>query len=287
MTNTLKVNGAQLRYAVEGQGRPILVVGSAIYYPRTFSDHLKKQFQLAHVDMRHFADNDPGFDATTIALDTYADDIEQARQALGLDKVIVLGHSVHGLIALEYARRYPQHCSHLVVIGSPPVGFGKTLEAGQRYWAAEATEERKAVFAQNWQAAGGQEAMAKLPPSEAVVRTYVTNGPMYWYDVHYDASWLWEGVVTDMAVFGQVFGPMFGVYDLAQEPQPVTVPTLIMLGRYDFIVPYTLWDETERAKITNLTLKVFDHCGHTPQVEVPAEFDAQLIEWLKASTPGG
>lgn len=280
MSGTVKVAGAQLNYIVEGKGRSIMVVGSSIYYPRTFSDHLKKQFQFIHLDLRHFARQEPDFDVTTLTLDTYSDDIEKARQAIGLDKVIVMGHSIHGLIALEYARRYPQHCSHLVVIASPAVGIGEMAEVSQQYWETDASETRKAILAEKWDQAGGQESVAQLPPADAVVKTYVTNGPMYWYDAHYDASWLWEGVITDMNIYNQLFGPMFGEYDLAQGPQPVNVPTLVILGRYDYIVPYTLWDATEQAKIPDLTLEVFDHSGHTPQIEEPDAFDATLVQWI-------
>ncbi len=37
----IEIDGFKLRYAIEGSGKPALVIGSAIYYPRTFSQNLR------------------------------------------------------------------------------------------------------------------------------------------------------------------------------------------------------------------------------------------------------
>ena len=59
----------------------------------------------------------------------FSDDVEQIRKALDIPKICVLGHSIHGNLALEYARKYPQHTSHVIVIGAPPNGMRKNLKA--------------------------------------------------------------------------------------------------------------------------------------------------------------
>jgi proline iminopeptidase len=50
-----------------------------------------------------------------------ADDAEGLRQHLGFGKVAVLGHSYGGFIALEYALRYPDSVSHLILLDTAPV----------------------------------------------------------------------------------------------------------------------------------------------------------------------
>ena len=47
---SVTVSGATLRYVTEGSGRPVLVVGSATYYPRTFSKYLGRSFEMAYAD---------------------------------------------------------------------------------------------------------------------------------------------------------------------------------------------------------------------------------------------
>jgi pimeloyl-ACP methyl ester carboxylesterase len=34
-----------------------------------------------------------------------------------------MGHSMHGMMALEYTRRFPERVAGVVMIGSPPVGL--------------------------------------------------------------------------------------------------------------------------------------------------------------------
>jgi proline iminopeptidase len=51
------------------------------------------------------------------ALPTLVEDIEALRRALGVPTIAVIGHSFGGLLALEYAAKYPQNVSRLVFVG--------------------------------------------------------------------------------------------------------------------------------------------------------------------------
>ena len=48
------------------------------------------------------------------AIATLVEDIEALRQALGVPTIALVGHSFGGLLALEYAAKYPAHTSHVV-----------------------------------------------------------------------------------------------------------------------------------------------------------------------------
>jgi proline iminopeptidase len=56
----------------------------------------------------------------TYSLDNNVEDMEALRQHLGLDKIVVLGTSYGGMVALAYAVRYPQHLSHLIAVVTAP-----------------------------------------------------------------------------------------------------------------------------------------------------------------------
>jgi proline iminopeptidase len=255
------------------------VIGSATYYPRTFSQQLRKNLELHFVEARHFAHVDPSQVADHVTLSTYADDIEQVRQALGLDNIPVIGHSIHGLIVVEYARRYPQHIAGLGVLASPPVGMDELVPASEQFWQTDASPERKAALARSWESTP-PEVVNTLPPSDAFIRTYVLNGPKYWYDPEYDCSALWAGETPDMSLTTHLFGSLFAHYDLAQGPE-LTMPIFLGLGRYDYVVPYTLWEKRQKA-LPNLTSHLFEHSGHTPQFEEPTLFDQRLTAWLES-----
>lgn len=279
-SGVVTVNGAELRYVIEGRGVPCLVIGSATYYPRTFSQALREHFQFIFVDLRHFAPSTTASDIDQITIDTYLNDIEQIRSALGLDKLAVLGHSVHGTLALEYARRYPDHTSQVIAVGALPVGLGQLTMAAEAFWEADASAERSQVWLDNWQALDA-DAMGKMSPEEALIRTYLINGPKYWRDPHYDAAWLWAGVEVNIEISNHVFGLMFEEYDIAKEPRPITPPVFFALGCYDYIVPYSIW-EGKTEMMSHLSYHLFEQSGHTPQLEEQPLFDRKLIEWMSS-----
>jgi proline iminopeptidase len=274
----VEVEGAHLRYRIDGHGQPCLVVGSSIYYPRVFSQELREHLQLVFVDLRHFAASEPSFAPNLISVETYTDDVERVRKTLGLGDVVVIGHSIHGTIALEYARRYPEHVRGVVAICAPPRRSDEDPAPRERLWEADASEERKEILARQL-AQLTAEVRARLSPADMFVRTYVANGPRYWYDPTYDCSWLWEGVVPDMPVMDRLYGELFRTYDLAQGPGEITVPVLIAQGRYDYAIPYTLWEE-HRHKLPRHTYALFDRSGHTPPIEEPEQFDQTLLAWV-------
>ena len=280
----MSVDGATLRYVIEGSGIPTLVIGSAIYYPRTFSQQLREAFRLAFVDVRHFAEIDASCTLDNITLDTYTDDIEQARAKVGFERVVVVGHSHHGNLALEYAKRYPAAVSHTVLIGSPPCDLKTTIEAGNAYWSEHASEARKAALRDNW-AALSSEILEAMPTEDAYVAQYVADGPKYWYDHNYNASSLWQGVPVNMDII-RVFRDFFADYELSWNPERMRAPVLVIVGRHDYVVPHSLWKEV-LPKLRNVTFSVFDRSGHAPQLEEPELFNRVLLEWIGRSSALG
>lgn len=107
--------GTKLGFTVEGTGAPLLVVGSSIYYPRTFSQRLKTFRTLICADLPHFVQPQPSFRPDSISFELYAGCIESIRAATGFDQVAIVGHSHHGNVAVEYAKRYPQRVSKIVL----------------------------------------------------------------------------------------------------------------------------------------------------------------------------
>jgi proline iminopeptidase len=281
ISGKVSVDGASLRYVCEGAGLPTLVVGSAIYYPRTFPRQLRKRLRLIFMDVRHFAQTDASFGVDKISLDTYMDDIKRIHDHLGLDRVVLIGHSHHGNLALEYAKRYPARVSHIVLIGSPPVDVISTIRAAEIYWENHASKRRKATL-QKKLAAVCTEQSGRMTPEQAFVAQYVAEGPKYWYDPNYDASRLWRGVPINMGII-KVFRNFFAEgYQLRWDVEQLAAPVLIVMGQYDYAVPPMLWDDV-RGTLKNLTFHLFEKSGHTPQLEEPEQFDRVLLDWLERS----
>ncbi|MCP4634523.1 MAG: alpha/beta hydrolase, partial [candidate division Zixibacteria bacterium] len=245
-----------MNYLIEGNGIPCFVIGSAIYYPRTFSQDLRKHFKFIFLDIRGFAVSDKPYDLEDITLDTILDDIEQIRQTLNIPKICVLGHSIVGLIALEYARKYPQHVSHVIVIGTPPNGMRANLKAARRHWKDNASDDRKELMNSINEKQDIQK-LSKLSPGDIFINTYITNGPLYWYDPSYDCSLLWKDIKIDAKIVGKIEGIFFKNYDIAQGSDTITMPVFIAIGKYDFMVPHYQWD-SEIEKLPGLSYFLFE-----------------------------
>ena len=211
-----------------------------------------------------------------LTLDTFLDDIEELRVSLDLDKICVFGHSIYGRYALAYARRYPHHTSHVIMDVTPPEYDWEFQQMANNYWKSQASEVRKEVLRKNWES---HSVTLEPYPFCSWCLDYVKNGPKYWYDPTYDASWLFEEFYSNQDV-GDFFFDLLAQYDI-ETGDELTVPVFLSLGKFDFVVPYFSWDE-RGATLPNLSIHVFQRSGHWPMLEEQALFDEKLIEWIQA-----
>jgi proline iminopeptidase len=269
------IDGTELNCIIEGTGKPALVIGSSVYYPRTFSSDLRNNLKLYFVDMRWFAKNYVPVELDEYNLNTVASDIEKIRQYLNLNKVIIIGHSIHGAIAFEYARRFPDRVSNIIMIGSPNYQSNKQQEdAVSDIWNT-ASEERVKLMNENWKKLA---AMKGLSPAQYEIENYCLMSPKFWYDPEYDAHWLWQDMTLNTDILNHLYSGVFNDYYMFREERKVPAPTFVALGRYDYIDPHTLWNGHDNIK--DLTIKIFERSGHTPQLEEPEMFNKEILRWL-------
>jgi proline iminopeptidase len=274
---TIQSGPFELAYRVEGEGMPALVIGSAVYYPRVFSQSLRQWLKLIFMDHRGFAQPRGDIAPSDYTLDVVLADIDLVRRHLGLERVIVIGHSGHGYMALEYAKRYPQHVSHVVMIATGPSHSAAHNAATEQHWQESVCPERKAKLAGDL---AGLPAEIEAAPEKRFVAFCVRMGARSWYDYAYDAAPLWEGVHVNMPVFDHLWGEAFRDIDIVQGLNRLDRPVFLGLGRYDYLVaPYATW-APYRDSFKDLTVRVFERSGHTPQLEESELFDAELLNWL-------
>ena len=274
-TGTIAAGQFRLRYRIEGTGKPAIVIGSAIYLPRAFSENLRKRLRLVFLDHRGYAPSPGPMDAAAFAPDQQLDDIEQARLELGLGRIAVIGHSIHSLMALEYAKRYPENVSHVVMI-APPVFNAASAQAMDKYWQELASPERKAAMEENLRRLPDEQ-LAQLRPGQRFIRSYIRDSPLAWYDPRFDASALWEGVEVNDD-YSRALG--FRGIDITQGLDTFDRPVFLAQGRYDFrVAPPSIWDPI-RPKFRDLTVRVFERSGHWPHYEEAGLFDAELLRWM-------
>ena len=270
----------QLSYIMEGEGQAAIVIGSALYYDRAFSKQLRNHLKLVFLDHRGFTASPEKVDTADYALDKILQDIEQTRQQLALGDIIIIGHSGHSFMALEYAKKYPDNVTQVVMIGiAPDLSEAKAQLIEQR-WQESVDPERKKILEENL-LRFPNEKLAELTPSQAFIQSYVNNSPMAWYDPKFDSTPLWEGVAINVDMFNYMWGRVFRDIDIAKGLEEFRKPVFLALGRYDYLVAPTWTWQPLRSKFHDFTVRVFEKSGHTPQFEESNLFDAELLHWLK------
>jgi proline iminopeptidase len=240
---------------------------------------LRQHLTLAVIDHRGFGFTNKPTTQADFELDTLVDDIEAFRQHLGFDKVIIIGHSGHGYMALEYAKKYADYVSKVVLIGMGPDQSPSSHAAANQYFDAEASESRKMQFQKDME--GLHEAIASDPENRFI--TFCRRfGARSWFDATFDAAPLWEGVTVNMQMFDYVWGKVFRDIDITKDIDKLKAPILLALGKYDFLVSPYSWDLIA-SKFKQLTIKLFEKSGHTPPLEESDLFDQTLLEWIASA----
>ncbi len=275
----IEVDGFKLRYLIEGEGPTALVIGNAKYYQRCFSKELRKHLRLVFVDWRGFGEMTTSTNNSQLSLDIFLNDIDQIRQRLNIPTSIIIGHSAHALLALEYAKKYPQHVSHVVMIGISPNLSPGMAELAARNWKESVWPERKLALEENIKQLPDDE-LNKLSPAQRFVSWGIRRAPQTWYDYHFNSSQFWEGVLPNMPLLDYFYGIALRDLDITRGLDTFNKPVFLALGRYDFIIaPASSWDPI-RSKFQDLTIRIFERSGHSPQYEEPNIFNEELLAWL-------
>ncbi|MDX7996264.1 alpha/beta fold hydrolase [Bacillus subtilis] len=270
-------DGFDLAYRIEGEGAPILVIGSAVYYPRLFSSDIKQKYQWVFIDHRGFAKPKRELRAEDSRLDAVLADIERMRTFLQLEDVTILGHSGHAFMALEYARTYPKQVRKVALFNTAPDNSEERQRKSESFFMETASLERKKRFEKD---------IANLPqdidkdPGRRFVHMCIRAEAKSFYQERPHAAALWDGVFTNMPIIDELWGNTFARIDLIQRLADVCMPVYIGLGRYDYLVaPVSLWDAVD-GLYPHVDKVIFERSGHEPMLEEPEAFDQSFSKWL-------
>ncbi|MDF5723630.1 MAG: alpha/beta fold hydrolase [Rhizonema sp. PD37] len=223
----------------------------------TFSP-LSHKMQLVYFDHRGQGRSARGA-KETYTLDNNVEDMEALRQYLGLDKIVVLGSSYGGMVALSYAIRYPQNVSHLIVIST--VADSRFLIRAQEILAKRGTEEQKAIAQRLWDGLFENE--------EQLSEFFQVMIPMYsfTYDPNSPPQVLNQMILSPDAI-NVAFGGFLRSYNVLDQLHKITSPTLVIGGRHDWICPPEFSEEIA-SKIPHADLRIFENSSHLIRVDEP------------------
>ena len=268
------VEGAELSCSIRGTGVPCIVpcIFGTRPYERLTPPPLTDHFQFIYVDLRGGGGSTGN--PADLTYDVVARDLDAVRAAAGVARTVVLGYSIVGSVALEYGRRFPETVSHVIMAGTPPSGdMSELMKASSAFFAADASEERKAILQENY---------AKLPPGTPPAQAVFAQTPMRFFDARFDAMPLFADAQVNPQLFAHVLGPLTASWNVLSGAESLRVPILIAHGRYDYVVPFTMWNGIVE-KIPSATMHVFERSGHQTFFEEPQRFAEVALAWMLRS----
>ena len=275
-------DGRKLTYRKLGHG-PVLVChpGGPGFSSTYFGDlaALWEQFTLIMLNPRGTLGSTRPSDPTAYRIDDYVADLEELRGHLGLDQMLLLGHSHGGIVAQAYAARYPVRVSALV-LASTLARFADEQEA-----AMQAGMEKRS--GQPWyadaMAALEQEQAGDFSTDEEMTELVFRELPLYF--AHFgaaEAGYLdtlrTEELNADtLRLFNK---EIFNTFDLRQELPNIKAKTLVITGEEDFITGPLCTDEI-CASIRGANRAIVGDAGHMVFVEQPQAFHDEVLDFVE------
>jgi pimeloyl-ACP methyl ester carboxylesterase len=215
----------------------------------------------------------PGFGASPmppweLTIENYGRLLHTFIEEAGIGDCCVVGNSMGGFVSAEAAISRPDRFEKLVLVSAAGVSSvtvrREPVQAVARMMAAAAPLSIKF-----------QERNFRRPGVRASLFRGIFHRPE---DLRREL--LWEQFIHGAGAPGFIdaLTNLVG-YDILDRLEEVDVPTLIVWGRQDRIVPSidsVEWGE----RLTNSQTTIFDQTGHVPQLERPVRFNRVLQEFL-------
>ena len=268
------VNGTRLYYETMGKGRPIMFMHGGLGVDHTFFlpwlEPLADEFQLIFYDHRGNGRSERPETLQGVTHDTWAADADALRQHLGLDKMVLLGHSYGGFLCLEYALRYQQHLAGLIPLCTAP-DFSNSQVALDNALARSTPEMAETVL----------KGLSNPFPDDAAYATFMhTIMPLYFKNTE-NAKRMPDGELYSYSSLAHnyAFSTTVPAYNVSDKISSIKVPTLVISGADDWITPSAEGYRIHQA-ISGSDFVVFQQSGHMPFIEEQDAFLKLIREWV-------
>jgi proline iminopeptidase len=208
------------------------------------------------------------------------DDLESLREHLGLERMMLLGHSHGGMVAQAYAIKHPGRVRKLV-LASTVARFGPEQESAMRAGMEQRSDE---PWYPDAVAALEQEQAGKFLSDEELAPIVFRELPFYFAQFGaVEAGYLdmlkTEAVNADaLRLFNK---EIFTTFDLRPALEKITAQTLVITGGADFICGPVNADEIA-AGIPGSSKVIVGDAGHMIFVEQPEAFHSEVSDFLEA-----
>lgn len=250
MEQTLKKEG-KYRYFEAGEGTPIIILHGLMGGLSNFdgvADFFPKQgYKVVIPELPLYTNS-----ILKTNVKAFSKFVKDFITYKGFEKVILLGNSLGGHIALYHTKMYPEKMAGLVITGSSGLyesAMGESYpKRGDYDYIRKKAED---VFYD-----------PKVATKEIVDDVYATvNDRMK--------------LLKTLAIAKSAIR-----HNMAKDLPKMDTPTGIIWGRNDKVTPPDVAEEFNKL-LPNSDLYWIDKCGHAAMMEHPDEFNRLMLEWLK------
>jgi pimeloyl-ACP methyl ester carboxylesterase len=251
------VKGRRIVYYEAGKGSVVILIhglGADSHHWALNIGPLAENFRVIALDQIGYGKSEKPVMRYTVG--NFADYLHGFMVALNIPKASLVGNSLGGWVAVDFAIRHPEMVEKLVLVDAAGLHPTPPLKTPAGGW------KNLTPFNTRWffdlMAANKEWATADLGPHS--YERHVKNGDSYTV----------ASSVAEMAT-GREFED--------KKLDKVKAPTLIIWGRDDMLIPMKMGEHFNKG-IAGSQMIVIDGTGHIPMVGKPAEFNAAVIKFL-------
>lgn len=250
------IDNQTVHYEVFGRGRPVLFLhgwmGSWRYWYPTI-EQVEKKYRAYSFDFWGFGESRRK--STPESIHNYSRQVIRFLDALGIDRVLLVGHSMGGMVALKTALDYPTRIAKVVTVGAPIVGNSLSWFLKLTYYQSIANVFANAPWLRRF-----------------LFHHFLgeTNDPA----VH---EILDDSLKSSAGTLQRSIASMLHT-DLRPELSHLTVPALIVHGGRDEIVHPNQADLFHHVSLARVV--VMPKSRHFPFLDEPDHFNTLLLNFL-------
>jgi pimeloyl-ACP methyl ester carboxylesterase len=259
------VNGTRLYYEMAGQGHPLVLLHGFALDTTQWDDQFAffaRHRRVIRYDLRGFghsmhpAGKTYRHDEDLMALLTY----------LGVEKADILGHALGGMVAIDFALRFPQALQNLVLLNAYFTGYVWTdsWEAHTALIREAARREGVLAAKQVWHENTVYASCLDYPEAAARLADMIS---------FYSG---WHFVNNDPVAWSEP--------PASQRLHEITADTLVLVGERDLLDFQIIADQLARA-IPKARKVILPDMGHMANMEKPEVFNEIVLEFLMSSSP--
>jgi proline iminopeptidase len=263
-----------LYYETVGAGPAVYILHGGLGFDHTYLkaslEPLAQGYELVFMDLRGNGRSEEPADWDLVSHASWTEDVDRLRRHLGHAHITLLGSSYGGFLALEYAIRFQQHVSRMILAGA---GLGLPapeimLENARQRATQEQFDALVAAFS------------GPIEDDNRLGEIFRSVLPIYAGADPEPLREAFEGVCYRARPFNVSLGRCLPGFDVSAFLPHVKIPTLLAVGRKDWIAPPDLTPRRLLEALPASEMVVYEDSGHFPFIEEPQAFVEGFHKWM-------